>query len=77
MYASKRMSLAFGVGGTLPNSESALRMFGRTFRWVAWSVRRQLKIWRDERELYKLPDYLLKDIGISRCEIDYVVRNGR
>jgi uncharacterized protein YjiS (DUF1127 family) len=77
MYASKRMSLAFGVGSTLPNSESALLMLGRAFRWVAWSVRSQLKIWRDERELHKLPDCLLKDIGISRCEIDYVVRNGR
>ena len=32
---------------------------------------------RDERRLKSLPDHLLRDIGLSRCEADFLVRNGR
>jgi uncharacterized protein YjiS (DUF1127 family) len=31
---------------------------------------------RDRRHIYEMPDYLLKDIGISRSEIDSVVMFG-
>ncbi len=31
---------------------------------------------RDRRHIYEMPDYLLKDIGISRSEIDSVVMYG-
>lgn len=35
-------------------------------------VRRRYRIWRDRQHLHALPDYLLKDIGIGRSEIDSV-----
>jgi uncharacterized protein YjiS (DUF1127 family) len=36
--------------------------------------------WQRRRAMYYLsqaPDALLKDIGITRCDIEHVVRNGR
>jgi uncharacterized protein YjiS (DUF1127 family) len=38
-------------------------------RFVA-DVRRQQKARRDRRHLMQLPDYLLRDIGMSRLEVD-------
>jgi uncharacterized protein YjiS (DUF1127 family) len=32
---------------------------------------------RDEAWLQGQPDYLLRDIGIGRTEIDSIIRNGR
>jgi uncharacterized protein YjiS (DUF1127 family) len=36
----------------------------------ATQMRRQQKARRDRRHLMQLPDYLLKDIGMSRLEVD-------
>ena len=41
---------------------TAARVFG--------SLRRQRKSNRDRRHLMQLPDYLLKDIGVSRLEVE-------
>jgi uncharacterized protein YjiS (DUF1127 family) len=38
-------------------------------RFVA-DMRRQQKARRDRRHLMQLPDYLLKDIGMSRLDVD-------
>jgi uncharacterized protein YjiS (DUF1127 family) len=38
-------------------------------RFVA-DMRRQQKARRDRRHLMQLPDYLLRDIGMSRLEVD-------
>jgi len=38
-------------------------------RFVA-QMRRQQKVRRDRRHLMQLPDYLLRDIGMSRLEVD-------
>jgi uncharacterized protein YjiS (DUF1127 family) len=40
-------------------------------RFVA-ELRRQHKVRRDRHHLMQLPDYLLRDIGISRLEIDRI-----
>jgi uncharacterized protein YjiS (DUF1127 family) len=32
---------------------------------------------RDRRHLQEMPDYMLKDIGIARADIDRVIRQGR
>jgi uncharacterized protein YjiS (DUF1127 family) len=41
-------------------------------------MRRMLAVRRDRRLLQALPDSLLKDIGVSRGNIDYIaVRGGR
>lgn len=37
-----------------------------------WLTRR-----RDERTLQSLPDHLLRDMGLSRCEVSFQVRHGR
>jgi uncharacterized protein YjiS (DUF1127 family) len=36
-----------------------------------------LALRRTGRELYLMPDYLLKDMGITRSSISYVVAHGR
>jgi uncharacterized protein YjiS (DUF1127 family) len=41
-------------------------------RAIAWFRLRSCS-----RQLHRLPDHLLRDIGISRAEIGYVVRYGR
>ena len=38
--------------------------------WFAAQMRRQRKARRDRRHLMQLPDYLLRDIGMSRLEVD-------
>jgi uncharacterized protein YjiS (DUF1127 family) len=38
---------------------------------------RQVAIRRARRELLDLPDFMLADLGISRSEVDSVVRHGR
>jgi uncharacterized protein YjiS (DUF1127 family) len=32
---------------------------------------------RDRRHLQEMPDYMLKDIGIARADIDRAIRQGR
>jgi uncharacterized protein DUF1127 len=38
---------------------------------------RIIRIWRDQAWLDELPDYLLRDIGISRSEISSATRFGK
>jgi uncharacterized protein YjiS (DUF1127 family) len=41
-------------------------------RRLLQSIWRSIKIRHTRRQLQMMPDHLLKDIGISRCEIDSV-----
>jgi uncharacterized protein YjiS (DUF1127 family) len=48
--------------------------------WFAQAIaraRRRIRLDRDRRHLRALPDYILKDIGISRLEIEYATAHGR
>jgi uncharacterized protein YjiS (DUF1127 family) len=40
----------------------------------AMQMRRESKARRDRRHLMQLPDYLLRDIGISRLEVEAMTR---
>jgi uncharacterized protein YjiS (DUF1127 family) len=46
-------------------------------RWLARRWRRFVGTKRAARLLAAADDHMLKDIGISRSDIDYVVRHGR
>ena len=50
--------------------------FGLLLRLIArWHRRQRLR--RDEAWLLNQPDYLLRDIGIGRNEIEVMLRGGR
>ena len=49
---------------------------GVTVRTIVRRVGRRMRIWADRRHLQALPDHMLKDIGISRSEIDSVTECG-
>ena len=57
---------AGGHGTWRPIAEMVGRFVGE--------FRRQRKARRDRRHLMQLPDYLLKDIGLSRMELDDMTR---
>jgi uncharacterized protein YjiS (DUF1127 family) len=40
----------------------------------AMQIRRERKARRDRRHLMQLPDYLLRDIGVSRLEVEAMTR---
>ena len=42
--------------------------------WIGQAIRRERELRRAVVELENLSDHLLKDIGISRCDIPHVVR---
>lgn len=43
--------------------------------WAAWLVACEKRV-NDARHMRELPDYLLRDIGLARSEIDAAVRCG-
>jgi uncharacterized protein YjiS (DUF1127 family) len=49
-----------------------LRRAAGIVRRLAAEIRRAVDINSRRRMLHQMPDYLLKDIGISRSDIDYV-----
>ena len=57
LRSSERQSGRFGLG-------IIVRAFAR--------LRRSIEIQQARRTLHALPDYLLKDIGIRRCEIESI-----
>lgn len=44
---------------------------------VIHAIGRFASLCAERRRLQRLPDYMLRDIGVSRCEIDRVTRYGR
>jgi uncharacterized protein YjiS (DUF1127 family) len=67
---SAAVSLGAGVTTSMDTIREALIEAGRRIR--RWARRRA-----DRRQLMGYPDYMLRDIGISRSEIDSVLRHGR
>jgi uncharacterized protein YjiS (DUF1127 family) len=43
--------------------------------WIWQSIRRYVQADRRQQELYRLPDRVLKDIGLHRSEIDGITTN--
>jgi uncharacterized protein YjiS (DUF1127 family) len=44
---------------------------------VSGKIRNRIEVWRGERRLLLADDAMLRDIGVSRCGIERVVRHGR
>jgi uncharacterized protein YjiS (DUF1127 family) len=59
--------------GTRAPTAQVLGLLGRLF--ARWQSRRQLR--RDQTWLQRQPDYMLRDIGIGRGEIETITRGGR
>ena len=64
-----------GLARTTGSTRGVFSLFRRY--WGAFQERRneRRKRQRDRAELYRLNDYELMDIGMTRGEIDYVVSN--
>ena len=52
-------------------------LFGALSRPVRRWLARHVEAVADERALLQMPDHLLKDNGLSRCEVSYAIRHGR
>lgn len=44
---------------------------------IARKIRERIEVWRVTRRLLAADDAMLKDIGISRGDIEWIVRHGR
>jgi uncharacterized protein YjiS (DUF1127 family) len=54
--------------------KTIIRGLGSKFGQHAQRVQASIQIRRDRARLHAMPDHMLKDIGISRCEISYSTR---
>jgi uncharacterized protein YjiS (DUF1127 family) len=52
-------------------------LFGALARSARHWLARHAEAVAGERALFQMPDHLLKDIGLSRCEVSYAIRHGR
>ena len=78
LYEVHGISLINGVSvvprrGSSNWSRRVLATLARIGAALTWKIRAR----RAARELAAMSDYTLRDIGISRCEIDHVARHGR
>ena len=72
------MSTTYGATGLGPTAASTRRVSSFIWRyWGAFQARRKerRKRQRERAELYRLNDWELMDIGMTRGEIEYVVSN--
>ena len=49
--------------------------FAALIKQLITRIKNELRARRAAQELHELPDYILADIGILRCEIESAVRN--
>jgi uncharacterized protein YjiS (DUF1127 family) len=56
------------------NFMTIARTFGPKFGQATGFVQRAIRLWRDRGRLHAMPDHMLKDIGIARCEISSSTR---
>jgi uncharacterized protein YjiS (DUF1127 family) len=73
--AAERLALQHVEAAIRPRSISAWLV--ELAMWVARVVRAELRIRRNTRELMGMSDSMLKDIGLSRADVDRAVRYGR
>jgi uncharacterized protein YjiS (DUF1127 family) len=57
--------------------DACLVAAARALAWLIAAIADELRIRRDMRQLARMDDHMLKDIGLCRCEIEYCVRYGR
>jgi uncharacterized protein YjiS (DUF1127 family) len=67
------MTTDMGTARPIPNAVGLV--FAIVQGRIAWA-RRWMRIRRDRRQLREMPDHMLRDIGISRYEIDAVTEYG-
>lgn len=69
------------MAGFIPSAARPIGRRGKSFpkllgmlfvRWMQWQRRR-----RDQAALLRQPDYLLRDIGVARHEIERAIRGRR
>ena len=65
------------VGSDAHASGLEVKRLAAHFIALLADARRRAALRRARRELLKWPDYLLKDMGLSRSEIAWVVEHGR
>ena len=56
--------------------DKTARPFRRFFATLLADIRRGFAVRKVRRQLQALPDYVLKDLGISRCDSDYLAAHG-
>lgn len=67
------MTIHSSTGITARAGWGSSKLLGQLLR----SISRQITLRKDRQTLSDMPDYLLRDIGISRWEIDAATRFGR
>ena len=65
MNSPRRAEAASGIFDIM----TIARAFGPKFGQATGFVQRAIRLWRDRARLHAMPDHMLKDMGISRCEI--------
>jgi uncharacterized protein YjiS (DUF1127 family) len=65
MNTSRRAEAA----STLFDVMTVVRAFGPKFGQATGFVQRAIRMRRDRGRLHAMPDHMLKDMGIARCEI--------
>lgn len=63
--------------GRAASAAAAFAAVSVALRKMADGVRREGEIRRARRRLEAMPDSMLRDIGIDRCQIDVLTRVGR
>jgi uncharacterized protein YjiS (DUF1127 family) len=57
--------------------DACLAAAARGLAWLIAAIAHELRIRRDLRQLAAMDDHMLKDIGLSRGDIEHCVRYGR
>ena len=57
--------------------DACLAAAERGLAWLIAAIAHELRIRRDLRQLAAMDDHMLKDIGLSRGDIEHCVRCGR
>ena len=76
-FHPRRHAVAIPVGSTLPNVEIPRRISAELVMALGRRISAALRCRRDSRLLAHADDHMLRDIGITRSQIDGAVRFGR
>jgi uncharacterized protein YjiS (DUF1127 family) len=76
-FHARRHAVAIQVGSTLPNVELSHKAFAQLGMALSQRISATLRHRRDAHLLAHADDHMLRDIGITRSQIDGAVRFGR